>query len=39
MIINSGIKRVVYKYAYPDEFSIQLFAEAGVVVEQFQEEE
>ncbi len=39
MIINSGIKRVVYKYAYPDEFSIQLFAEAGVAVEQFQEEE
>ena len=39
MIINSGIKRVVYKYAYPDEFSIQLFAEAGVSVEQFQEEE
>ena len=29
MIINSGIKRVVYEYAYPDEFSVRLFDEAG----------
>ena len=34
MIINSGIKRVVYRYGYPDEFSIKLFAEAGISVEQ-----
>ena len=33
MIINSGIKRVVYRYGYPDEFSMQLFKEAGVKVE------
>lgn len=30
MIINAGIIRVVYKYPYPDEFSLKLFAEAGV---------
>ena len=34
MIINSGIKRVVYRYGYPDEFSLQLFDEAGIVIEQ-----
>ena len=30
MIINSGISKVYYKYGYPDEFSLQLFKEAGV---------
>jgi dCMP deaminase len=38
MIINAGIKRVVYKSGYPDEFSLQLFAEANVAVEKFPEE-
>ena len=33
MIINSGIKRVVYKEGYPDEFTLELFAEAKVQVE------
>ena len=32
MIINAGIKRVIYKYGYPDEFSMLLFKEAGVEV-------
>jgi dCMP deaminase len=32
MIINSGIKRVVYAEGYPDEFALQLFEEAGVAV-------
>ncbi len=36
MIINSGIKRVVYDQPYPDEFSMQLFNEAGVLVERFE---
>lgn len=35
MIINAGIKRVVYKHGYPDEFSMELFKEAGVVVEEY----
>lgn len=33
MIINSGIKRVVYKHSYPDNFSMELLNEAGVKVE------
>lgn len=32
MIINSGIKRVVYKEGYPDEFSMELFNETGVEI-------
>ena len=39
MIINAGIKRVVYKYGYPDEFSMHLFSQAGVTVEQFNDDE
>ena len=35
MIINSGIKRVVFKEGYPDDFSIELFKEAGVEVHKF----
>ena len=37
MIINSGIKRVVYKEGYPDEFSLEMFAQAGVKLEKFDE--
>lgn len=37
MIINSGIKRVVYKEGYPDEFSMQLFSEAKIQVEKYEE--
>lgn len=33
MIINSGISRVVYRYPYPDKFSQELFAEAGIALE------
>ncbi len=39
MIINSGISKVIFKYGYPDKFSIQLFKEAGVDVINFKEEE
>jgi len=35
MIINSGITRVVYKEGYPDDFSMQLFKEAGVLVQKY----
>ena len=38
IIINAGIRRVVYKHGYPDEFSLQLFEEAGVLVEKYEEE-
>ncbi|MCR4660667.1 MAG: cytidine/deoxycytidylate deaminase family protein [Clostridia bacterium] len=35
MIINSGIKRIVYKEGYPDEFSMKLFEECGMKVEKY----
>ncbi len=39
LIINSGIKRVVYEQGYPDEFSLKLFDEAGVSIEKFNNED
>ncbi|MGN0819476.1 MAG: deoxycytidylate deaminase [Christensenellaceae bacterium] len=30
IIINAGIKKVIYKEGYPDEFSLQILNEAGV---------
>ena len=36
IIINSGIKRVVYEQGYPDPFSIALFNEAGILLEKFE---
>ena len=38
MICNSGIVRVVYEKGYPDEFSLEIFCEAGVAVECYQPE-
>ncbi len=35
MIINSGIKKVIYKEGYPDEWTLQLFEEAGVDCRKF----
>lgn len=35
MIINAGIIRVVYESGYPDEFSLELFNEAGIKVEKY----
>ncbi len=37
IIINSGIKHVVYEQGYPDPFSIALFNEAGIILEKFGE--
>lgn len=39
MIINSGISKVIYKYGYPDDFSLELFKEANVEVINFSEVE
>lgn len=36
MIINAGIKRIVYKQGYPDEFAMRLLDEAGVKVDLFE---
>lgn len=30
MIINSGIKKVIYKNGYPDEFALELFSQSDV---------
>ncbi len=35
MIINSGIAHVIYGEGYPDEFSLQMFKDAGVLLERF----
>lgn len=39
MIINSGITRVVYEQGYPDDFSLELFNEAGVKIEKYNPEQ
>ena len=38
IIINAGIKRVVYQEGYPDAFTLELFEEAKVQVERFDPE-
>ncbi len=30
MIINSGVKKVIYKNGYPDEFALELFSKSSV---------
>ena len=35
MIVNVGIRRVVYEQGYPDAFSLDIFQEAGVTLERF----
>lgn len=35
MIVNAGIERVIYEKPYPDDFTSQIFEEAGVKLEQF----
>ena len=39
ILINAGIKRIVYKYGYPDEFSLDLLNEAGIEIVKYSEEE
>lgn len=36
IIINAGIKRIVYEQGYPDEFSLELINEAGVQLEKYE---
>ena len=35
MIINAGIQRVVYQEGSPDDFTLELFAEAGIQLERY----
>ena len=39
MIVNAGIRPVVYREGYPDDFARQMLAEGGVALERFQPEE
>ncbi len=38
MIINVGIKRIVYDQGYPDAYSLELLNEADIILEQYPEE-
>ena len=37
MIVNVGIKRVVYEHGYPDPFALEILNEVGVKLEQYVE--
>ena len=39
MIVNAGIRRVVYREGYPDDFALEMLNEGGVTLEQFRPEE
>ena len=39
MIVNAGIVRVVYHSGYPDDFALNIFKEAGVLVERYSKSE
>ena len=38
MIINAGIKRIVFQEGYPDAFSVELLSEAGVQMDRYEPE-
>ena len=37
LIVNAGIKRVVYQEGYPDEFAMSIFEQAGIIPEKYEE--
>lgn len=37
MIVNSGIRRVVYRRGYPDSFAVEMLHEGGVILETMDE--
>ena len=37
LIVNAGIKRVVYKDGYPDSFAVDVLHEANVLLERYQD--
>ncbi len=37
MIINAGIKKVIFEQGYPDKFSMEMFEEAGIEVLKYEE--
>ena len=36
MIVNAGIRRIVYEQGYPDDFTHEIFGETGVLVEKME---
>lgn len=38
LIVNAGIKRVIYRYGYPDEFALNIFEQAGIIPEKYEPE-
>ena len=38
LIINSGIKRIVYKNPYPDELAMSILKDTDIIVEQYTDE-
>ena len=38
MIVNAGIRRVVYEQGYPDPFTLEIFGETGVTLEKYEGE-
>lgn len=39
MIVNAGIKRVVYEQGYPDPFAVEILTEGGVLLEKYEPEQ
>ncbi|ABQ26372.1 deoxycytidylate deaminase [Geotalea uraniireducens] len=37
MVINAGIKRIVYEVGYPDQLAEEMIKESGVVIDRFPE--
>lgn len=35
MIVNAGIRRVVYQEGYPDDFAVEMLKEGGVILERY----
>lgn len=38
MVINAGIKKVVFEGDYPDEFALELFGQVGIELFRYQED-
>ena len=38
MIVNAGIRRVVYRHGYPDDFAVEMLREGGVLLERFEDD-
>ena len=37
MIVNAGIKRIIYKNGYPDEFAVDIIRQSGIEMKRYDE--